>query len=95
MPQGGKLMLRGFQNDKEMVLEVKDTGAGIPEKVDVFELFATTKPHGLGLGLAIVRQIVAAHGAEISYISEPDNGTAFRVTFPLAKTTAEQSDAHA
>jgi signal transduction histidine kinase len=95
MPQGGKLMLRGFQNDKEMVLEVKDTGPGIPNEVDVFEFFATTKPHGLGLGLAIVRQIIAAHGGEISYSSEPNAGTAFRVTLPLAKTAAEQDSVQA
>jgi signal transduction histidine kinase len=95
MPHGGKLMLRGFQNDREMVLEVKDTGPGIPKEVDVFEFFATTKPHGLGLGLAIVRQIVAAHGGEISYTSEPNAGTAFRVTFPLTKDAAEQSSVQA
>jgi signal transduction histidine kinase len=83
MPDGGKLVLRGSQEGNEMVLEVMDTGVGIPQQVNVFELFTTTKAQGLGLGLAIVRQIVAAHGGAISYTSEPNRGTAFRVTMPL------------
>ena len=87
MPEGGKLKLRAFQNGNEIVVEVKDSGRGIPEKVNVFELFTTTKSQGLGLGLAIARQIVAAHGGEISYTSEPNKGTAFRLTIPL--TTAD------
>jgi signal transduction histidine kinase len=89
MPEGGKLSLRAFQSENEMVLEVKDTGHGIPDEVNAFELFTTTKPQGLGLGLAIVRQIVAAHGGEISYASEPNRGTGFRITMPLTTPDAE------
>ena len=89
MPEGGKLKLRAFQDGNEMVVEVKDTGPGIPEEVNVFELFTTTKPHGLGLGLAIARQIVAAHGGEMSYTSDPRNGTAFRLTIPLGMAGPE------
>ena len=91
MPEGGKLVLRGFPNDNEMVLEVSDTGTGIPNEVNVFELFTTTKPHGLGLGLAIVRQIVAAHGGAISYTSEPSVGTVFRVTLPVSLAAADRA----
>jgi len=91
MPEGGKLKLRAFQNGNEIVVEVKDSGRGIPEKVNVFELFTTTKSQGLGLGLAIARQIVAAHGGEISYTSEPNKGTAFRLTIPLTTADSPQS----
>ncbi|MGH7828434.1 MAG: ATP-binding protein [Candidatus Binatia bacterium] len=91
MPKGGKLMIRAFQSANEIVLEVIDTGVGIPEEVKVFELFSTTKPDGLGLGLAIVRQIVVAHGGEISYTSEPSKGTAFRVTLPLTARAADRA----
>jgi signal transduction histidine kinase len=84
MPRGGKLTIRAFQSADQLILEVIDTGVGIPEQLNVFELFTTTKPHGSGLGLAIVRQIIVAHGGEISYTSELTKGTAFRVTLPLA-----------
>jgi signal transduction histidine kinase len=57
----------------------------------IFELFTTTKPAGLGLGLAIVRQIVAAHGGTISYTSEPGRGTVFRVVIPTT-AAAENID---
>ena len=83
MPDGGRLVLRGFQKGNEIVLEVKDTGRGISDEENIFELFTTTKPNGLGLGLAIARQIVAAHGGVISYTSEPNRGTTFRITIPL------------
>ena len=89
MPEGGELKLRGFQKDNEIVLEVKDTGRGIHGQENVFERFTTTKPNGLGLGLAIARQIVAAHGGGISYTSEPNTGTTFRITIPLAPRLAE------
>jgi signal transduction histidine kinase len=83
MPEGGKLVLLGVQRKDKVVLEVKDTGQGIPGEVDVFEIFTTTKPNGLGLGLAISRQIIAAHGGVISCASEPNKGTTFRITIPL------------
>jgi signal transduction histidine kinase len=83
MPDGGKLALRGIATGTEVILEVSDTGSGIPDEVNVFELFTTTKPNGLGLGLAIVRQIVAAHGGAISYNSDTSRGTAFRITIPV------------
>lgn len=87
MPQGGQLRLRGFSTGDQVVVEVSDTGIGIPKELDVFELFTTTKPSGLGLGLAITRQIIAAHGGVISYESEPGRGTVFRVTIPTVAAT--------
>jgi two-component system sensor kinase FixL len=83
MPDGGRLVLRGFQRGKDVVLEVMDTGRGISRDEDIFKPFTTTKPDGLGLGLAISRQIVAAHGGVISYSSEPNKGTTFRISIPV------------
>lgn len=91
MPNGGQLRLRGFLKDSDLVVEVSDTGVGIPTDLNVFELFTTTKASGLGLGLAIVRQIVAAHGGAISYNSQPGRGTIFQVILPtkVSESTAE------
>jgi signal transduction histidine kinase len=44
-------------------IAVGDSGAGVPDGVDVFKLFETTKADGTGIGLAVATQIVAAHGA--------------------------------
>lgn len=83
MPRGGTLTVRAYSSAQDVVLEIADTGLGIPEGVDIFEPFATTKSSGTGLGLVIVRQIVSAHGGTVSYSSERGNGTVFRVALPL------------
>ena len=67
-----------------MSLEVSDTGVGIPEGLNIFEPFTTTKEAGTGLGLAIVQQIVAVHQGTISYTSTPSQGTTFTITLPTA-----------
>jgi PAS domain S-box-containing protein len=83
MPRGGTLTLRAHNSGEQVVLEIVDTGLGIPDGVDIFEPFATTKESGTGLGLVIVRQIISAHGGTISYSSERGKGTVFRLTLPL------------
>jgi two-component system sensor kinase FixL len=85
MPEGGLLMLRGYLANGEIVIEVTDTGVGVPDGIDIFEPFRTTKSKGTGLGLMIVRQIAAAHGGRVSYSSEPGKGSTFRLILPLAK----------
>jgi signal transduction histidine kinase len=65
-----------------VVLEIADTGIGMPEGIDPFALFQTTKAHGSGLGLPIVEQIVLAHNGTIDYTSEPGRGTTFKIVFP-------------
>jgi two-component system sensor kinase FixL len=68
-------------------IAVRDDGAGIdPEMRErLFAAFATTKPHGLGLGLAISRTIVEAHGGRIWLESTGPGGTEFRFTLPFAE----------
>ncbi|HEV8712157.1 MAG TPA: ATP-binding protein [Candidatus Binatia bacterium] len=84
MPEGGTLTVRLHNTGKHITLKVADTGMGIPAGVDIFEPFVTTKLEGTGLGLPIVRQIVAAHGGTLTYTSEPGKGTTFTVTLLLA-----------
>ena len=84
MPNGGKLLFSGSADTAAVILEVTDSGAGIPPEVDVFEPFFTTKSFGTGIGMTIVRQILAAHGGSISYQSEVGKGTTFTVRLPVA-----------
>jgi PAS domain S-box-containing protein len=83
MSNGGKLAVTGYRRRGQVILEVKDTGSGIPEDVEVFKLFTTTKPKGGGLGLYIVKEIIEAHRGTVSYVSESGNGTTFRVALPI------------
>jgi PAS domain S-box-containing protein len=88
MPQGGSLILRGQQTAAQVRLEVSDTGVGIPaERLrQIFAPLYTTKPGGTGLGLYLVREIVSAHGGEITVQSRVGHGTTFRITLPCLET---------
>jgi PAS domain S-box-containing protein len=90
MPNGGALHLRGYAYGDDVCLDIKDSGIGIPEGLDVFELFTTTKAHGTGLGLAIARQILAAHGGWIRYETKPGEGTVFIIALPQVHAAAEE-----
>lgn len=62
---------------------VRDTGPGLPHvDGDIFEPFHTTKPRGLGMGLAICRTTVEAHGGRLVAVSNPTRGATFRFTLP-------------
>jgi signal transduction histidine kinase len=83
MGQGGTLTLGARAERGGVLVTVADTGPGVPDGIDVFEPFATTKPDGTGLGVPVARQIVAGHGGELCYHSEPGRGTTFMVWLPL------------
>jgi PAS domain S-box-containing protein len=83
MAGGGTLTIRGRHSAGFVSLEITDTGVGIPDDFDIFQLFKTTKDHGTGLGLVIVRQIISAHRGTISYRSAPEKGTTFTVSLPV------------
>ncbi|HXV81724.1 MAG TPA: PAS domain S-box protein, partial [Candidatus Binatia bacterium] len=79
MPGGGKVSIEACATEHGVVIEITDTGMGIPLDIDAFEPFVTTKKEGTGIGLVIVRQIVTAHGGNIFYRSQPGLGTTFRI----------------
>lgn len=83
MPDGGNVVVEDGLLDGSACLRVRDDGPGLPEGVDVFQLFVTTKPKGTGLGLSIAQQIVAEHGGAISVASQAGQGAAFTVRLPL------------
>lgn len=66
---------------------IKDTGAGIPGTVlpEIFRPFYTTKTRGSGLGLPCVERIVRDHGGDIRVVSEPGEGTEFRISIPMGE----------
>jgi PAS domain S-box-containing protein len=71
----------------EVVIAVRDSGPGLdPQYIDrLFDAFYTTKPHGLGLGLAISRSIVAAHGGRLWATANTPHGAVFQFTVPMGR----------
>jgi signal transduction histidine kinase len=96
-PPGGQVNLRVQSTQAEMEIHVTDSGAGIPADAipHVFERFYQADPsrtgggkHGAGLGLAIVHEIVAAHGGRITVRSQEGLGTTFSVHLPFVQPAA-------
>ncbi|MGH8259524.1 MAG: sensor histidine kinase [Steroidobacteraceae bacterium] len=91
-PNGGTVRLRVGREDATAVLDVSDTGIGIPRDAlpHVFERFfrversRTREQGGAGLGLSIVKSICTAHGAVVEVTSVPEQGSRFRIRQPLA-----------
>jgi two-component system NtrC family sensor kinase len=83
----GEVFLNGHREGHEAVLQVRDTGIGIPADhlARLFEPFFTTKPvgKGTGLGLHVAYKIVKAHGGQIEVASEFGKGTTFTVRLPV------------
>ena len=75
--------------DGRAVMAVRDDGPGLPEGLDVFQLFVTTKARGTGLGLSIAQQIVLEHGGEITADSQPGGGTVITVSLPVERPESE------
>ncbi|HJZ46767.1 MAG TPA: PAS domain S-box protein [Roseiflexaceae bacterium] len=84
MPTGGTLTVRTIAGPTFAVVEVQDTGIGIPEDIRarLFEPFFTSKPSGTGLGLSISAHIVTQHGGRIEVESSVGQGSTFRVILP-------------
>ncbi len=84
-PAGGKVTVAVAHSGEDVAFEVSDTGAGIPsdELPTVFDRFAKSpESRGAGLGLAIAKSLVQAHGGTISAESEPGRGTTMRFVLP-------------
>ncbi|KKA43546.1 ATP-binding protein [Salinivibrio sp. KP-1] len=80
-------------DEEHLIIEIKDNGQGIPEEAlaTIFEPFYTTKPvgQGTGLGLSVSRDIVVAHGGQITVTSEQGKGTTFTIVLPCSGNQAE------
>ena len=86
-PPGGAVELAWAKIETGVELTVTDRGEGIPKPLreKIFEPFFTTRSEGTGLGLAVARQIVEAHGGEISVDDAPGGGSRFHVRLPAAE----------
>ena len=89
-PRGGKVTLRVARapSTRSLVLEVSDTGPGIPKAIEsrIFESFVTAgKKGGTGLGLAIVKKIISEHGGAVD-VQSTSAGTTFTLTLPQDDT---------
>jgi two-component system NtrC family sensor kinase len=97
MPRGGNLWLRtrSLPQSRQIEIQVRDDGAGIPPDVlpRLFEPFVTTKESGkgVGLGLAISKNIIERHHGVIEVDSEPGRGTTFHIFLPVEGQPAEEA----
>ncbi len=86
MPEGGLLTLRGRNENDHVLLEISDTGVGIPQEnlTKIFDPFFTTKEigRGTGLGLAVCYGIVTEHGGRLNVQSAVGTGTTFTISLP-------------
>ena len=96
MPKGGSIYITTLIEEMEdelshAVIEIRDTGIGIPEEIQeqIYDAYFTTKDAtgGIGLGLAISHQIITAHKGKIEVRSKIGMGTAFKISFPLSQGT--------
>jgi PAS domain S-box-containing protein len=85
MPHGGKISLSILKQPNYVILEISDTGTGIPEELipKLYSPFFTTKPEGNGLGLVEVQKVIQAHGGTIDVRSVVGQGTTFAIKLPL------------
>ncbi|MDX9830969.1 MAG: ATP-binding protein [Anaerolineae bacterium] len=90
-PAGGRVAVRAFRQDSEVVVEVEDTGPGIPdeERPKLFQRFwrgsNTRRQQATGLGLSIVKAIAKQHGGRAYCRSRSGQGSTFGFTLPLAE----------
>ena len=87
MPHGGRLKVTAERGGEETLIRLQDTGVGIPKETlpKLFDPFVTTKAQGQGLGLAVCKRLVEAHGGTITVESTVGEGSTFIVKIPVSK----------
>ena len=93
-PEDGEIRIRVWGEDGAVVFEVSDTGPGVPEEKRpyIFEKYYEgdrTEALGAGLGLAVAKEVVEAHGGRITLESSDEDGATFRVYLPISSRSAE------
>ena len=92
MPDGGDLVFETAvrAEDGEVSISVRDTGTGMTPEVRarIFEPFVTTKPEGMGMGLAVARSLIDNHGGSIRAVNQPGGGAVVTISLPGLSATA-------
>ncbi len=83
----GTITVQSFTEDDKVLIDVIDSGPGIPDKIkdNLFQPFKTGSQGGAGLGLAISREIIAAHGGKLELLESSAKGSTFRITLPFSQ----------
>lgn len=83
----GSIRVMTTRKKDEVVIEIRDTGSGIPgeNQQKIFDPFYTTKENGTGLGLSVAHTLISDHQGRIELESQPQQGTAFRVHLPIGR----------
>lgn len=92
LPNAGSIQVKSFCDAKNAIISVADNGQGISveNQAQIFEPFFTQRAGGVGLGLAVVRQVVHAHQGDILYSTSPLGGAQFTITLPMHAQQPEQ-----
>ena len=97
MRGGGRITLGVSEADGNLLIEITDTGKGIPEEslAKIFEpFFSEGKSDGTGLGMSMAKKLIESHGGTISISSEVGTGTTFHVSLPLDAKAPAQDQAN-
>ena len=99
-PRGGKIWLTAHHTDEEAIIQVRDTGIGIPSEAlpTIFDMFsqvdrsAQRSKGGLGIGLALVKGFVEMHGGSVSAESEDGKGSTFTIRLPKVGPASQEAE---
>ncbi|RIX31617.1 sensor histidine kinase NtrY-like [Sphingomonas edaphi] len=92
-PDGDRIDLAISRDDEQLVLDITDTGIGLPQDRErLTEPYMTTRVRGTGLGLAIVKKIVEEHLGEIAFLDRPGGGTRVRIAFDADRLAALETE---
>jgi signal transduction histidine kinase len=92
MPEGGTVTVRVAADGDHVVIEIADTGCGVPEedRPRLFESFFSTKSEGIGLGLAIVKRTIEDLSGSVDFESTVGRGTTFRIALPSSARSRKE-----
>ena len=90
---GDRVELKIHREDDQLVIDITDTGVGLPEDRErITEPYMTTRVRGTGLGLAIVKKIVEEHCGEIAFLDRPGGGTHVRIAFDVERLASREGE---